>query len=267
LPPVRIVIALAFVSVPQIALGKLARGTPLIDLAWFLPSILLVHLSYMAYVRLVERRPVTELALPAAPVGLALGALAGAGLIAAVVGVLWLLGMFYVTDTRGPAVLLPVFALSAQSGYFEEVIARGILFRITEEGLGTWAALAFSALLFGFLHGLNPNATLMSSVSIAASAGVLLAAVYALTRSLWAPIGLHFAWNFTEGGIFGIPVSGFSIEGLLAPKIEGPALLTGGAFGIEASVLVPVLGLAAGAACLVAAARRRRLVPPAWHRY
>lgn len=265
LPPVRIVVALAFVLVPQILLGGAARATGVRDdVVWFLPSILLVHLSYWAYVWLVERRPAAELALRAAPAGLALGALAGAGLIAAVVGILWLLGYFQVTGTRGLAVLLPVFALSAQSGYAEEVISRGILFRIAEEGVGTWGALAFSALLFGFLHALNPNATLMSCVSIAASAGVLLAAVYALTRRLWVPIGLHFAWNFAEGGIFGVPVSGFPIQGLLVSKLEGPELLTGGAFGIEASVLVPLLCLAAGAACLAAAARQSRLLPPPW---
>jgi len=266
LPPVRIVVALVFVLLPQIALAKVARGTPLIDLAWFLPSILLIHLAYLAYVWVVERRPATELALRAAPAGLALGALAGAGLIAAVVGILWLLGYLQVTGFHGLEVLLPVFALSAQSGYAEEVISRGILFRIAEEGVGTWGALAFSAFLFGFLHALNPNATLMSCVSITVSAGVLLGALYAWTRRLWAPIGLHFAWNFTEGGIFGVPVSGFSIKGLLVSKLDGPEILTGGAFGIEASVLVPVLGLAAGVACLVAAARRGRILPPPWRK-
>ena len=56
---------------------------------------------------------------------------------------------------------------------------------------------------FGLIHAANKGATLESTLAIALEAGILLAASYILTRSLWLPIGLHFGWNFTEGGIFG----------------------------------------------------------------
>jgi hypothetical protein len=62
------------------------------------------------------------------------------------------------------------------------------------------------------------------------------ASAYALTRSLWISIALHFAWNFTEGGIFGAAVSGGEINSLLVVPLRGPKYLTGGAFGPEASV-------------------------------
>ena len=58
-----------------------------------------------------------------------------------------------------------------------------------------------------------------------------------LTRSLWLPMGLHAAWNFTQGEIFDVPVSGLSEHGLLNAKLSGPALLSGGSFGLEASVI------------------------------
>ena len=80
---------------------------------------------------------------------------------------------------------------------------------------------------------LNPEATWIAVLCIAVEAGVLLAAAYITTRRLWLPIGLHFAWNFTQGGIFGVPVSGFRVRGLLKSTLTGPELLSGGAFGAE----------------------------------
>ena len=58
----------------------------------------------------------------------------------------------------------------------------------------------------------------------------MLAALYMLTRRLWAAIGLHAAWNFAQGGIYGVAVSGFEVGGLLRPRMTGPDLLTGGSF-------------------------------------
>jgi membrane protease YdiL (CAAX protease family) len=70
------------------------------------------------------------------------------------------------------------------------------------------AAPALAAAIFGLVHALNPGATVVSTAAIAIEGGLLLAAAYALIRNLWLPIGLHFGWNFTEGGIFGASVSG-----------------------------------------------------------
>lgn len=68
-------------------------------------------------------------------------------------------------------------------------------------------------------------------------AAPFLAIAYTATRSLWLPIGLHFAWNFTESGVFGTAVSGADGEhGLLRTVLSGPEVLTGGTFGPEASL-------------------------------
>ena len=63
---------------------------------------------------------------------------------------------------------------------------------------GLWGALGISALIFGFAHMINPSASIWSSVAIAIEAGVLLGAAYKYTNSLWFPIGIHWAWNFTR---------------------------------------------------------------------
>ncbi|MHB1271775.1 MAG: CPBP family intramembrane glutamic endopeptidase [Rhodanobacter sp.] len=195
-------------------------------------------LGYMILVRLIEQRRLHELSLRSVPTyGLA-GLATGAVLFSVVVGVLWLAGSYHVTGTDPQVDWLPgVLVAGIGAGIGEEIIARGVLFRIVEEGLGTWWALAISALFFGAAHIFNPGATLWSSASIAIEAGLLLAMLYHVTRSLWACIGLHAAWNIMQGTVYGIPVSGSAGKGWLISNRSGPDWLSGGAFGAEASVV------------------------------
>ena len=158
-----------------------------------------------------------------------------------------LAGAYRIQGVNPDAYLLgPLVVLGLLPGITEEIIARGILFRVVEEGLGTWVALVISALLFGFGHMANPNATVWSSVAIAIEAGLLLGMAYAWTRSLWFCMGLHAAWNFTQGPLLGIPVSGFEVKGLLVSTTQGPALLSGGEFGAEASILTVIVCVSLG---------------------
>src|SRR5699024_4499646 len=82
----------------------------------------------------------------------------------------------------------------------------------------------------------------------AIEAGILFGLVYHVTRSLWACIGLHAAWNIMQGTVYGIPVSGTDADGFLVSTRTGPDWLTGGAFGAEASVIALVC------CCLLSAA-------------
>lgn len=147
---------------------------------------------------------------------------------------------------------------------YEELAVRGIIFRQLEQAIGTWMAVVASALFFGLGHRGNPGATWVSSLAIALEAGALLAASYVATRSLWMPIGLHWAWNLFEGPVWGSPVSGFALPVLANARFPGPPLLTGGAFGPEAGLPAMVLGAALGAWFLVLAVRREQIVTPAW---
>lgn len=130
----------------------------------------------------------------------------------------------------------------------EEVIFRGIIFRLIDDRLGIWWALGISALIFGFAHITNPGASIWSSVAIAIEAGVLLGAAYKYANSLWLPIGIHWAWNFTQGNVFGFAVSGGNTEeSILSATLSGPDIITGAGFGPEASIIALALGLALSA--------------------
>ena len=149
-------------------------------------------------------------------------------------------------------------------GFMEELLFRGILFRWLEEFGGSWFALALTSALFGLGHIFNPNATALSAFAIALEAGVLLGGAYMLTRNLWLTMGIHAAWNFTQGEIFDVPVSGIDQHGLVEAQLSGPNILSGGAFGLEASLIAMILATAAGVALVVLAVRQGELVRPWW---
>lgn len=246
------------------AIDPLHGGVPQVAAAVVTAAIFIA--IYLAFTTFIERRGNVEFALPGAFAELAAGLAIGVVLFSTVVAVIWALGGYQVLSTRGAEVLLPVVALSIVSGVTEEILLRGIFFRLIEEWLGSWAALILSAALFGALHLGNPNASLLAGVAIALEAGIMLAAIYMVTRRLWAAIGVHAAWNFTQGGIFGIPISGGDTPGLLVPRITGPELLTGGAFGAEASLPAMLVATAFGIGVVAYAARRGQIIAPSWVR-
>jgi uncharacterized protein len=156
-----------------------------------------------------------------------------------------------------------LFALSA--AVLEEIAFRGYLFRLLSTAAGTWAAVLITSVLFGAAHAANPGATLFSSVAIAVEAGVILAGAYAVTTRLWMPIGLHFGWNFAEGTIWGMSVSGgATAPNLTRGSLAGAPILTGGAFGPEASLVAMLLSLGVGAFLLWRAGQLGRIQRPMW---
>jgi uncharacterized protein len=217
--------------------GRLAPPIPH-AIATFALQIVPMLAAYLLLVRVLERRPVTELAWRKVVRDVPVGAAAGVLLITIVVAVLWLSGSYVVSGTN-PQVdwWTPLFLAGLGTATAEEIIFRGVLFRIIEEGLGTRAALVFSAVLFGGLHAWNPDATTWSSVAIAVEAGLMLGTAYHVTRSLPLCIGIHTGWNYAQGTLYGVPVSGAGGTGWLVSQRPGPDWLTGGAFGAEASVI------------------------------
>ncbi len=223
-----------------------------------LPAVI----AYLLLVKLLERRSLTELSPRKLVPGFLKGAAMGLLLFGAVVAVLALVGSYHVTGTNPGAQWLPALLVAGLgAGIGEEIIMRGVMFRIIEEGLGTWIALIISALLFGAAHLGNPGATLWSSAAIAIEAGLLFGMLYHVTRSLPICMGLHAAWNFAQGTIFGIPVSGTDVEGWLVSTRSGPDWLSGGVFGAEASVIALTLCSLCSLALLVVALRRGSIVP------
>ncbi len=175
-------------------------------------------------------------------------------------------GGFYRVLKVHPTSDLAVAALLLIGGaVFEELLFRGVVFRLVEEWTGTWIALAVSAILFGLAHAANPGATPVSSIAIALEAGILLGAAYVLTRNLWLPIGLHFAWNFFEGPVFGTQISGHSfLRDATTAQLTGPSWITGGSFGPEAGLPAIVTCTIAAVLLLVVASRRNEIARPSW---
>jgi hypothetical protein len=144
---------------------------------------------------------------------------------------------------------------------FEEILFRALIFKIAEESLGSWAAVAIEGTLFGAVHLGNPGATLVGAAAIALEAGILLTAAYMVTRRLWFVWGIHVGWNLAQGSLFGIRVSGTPVSAsCLISHATGPDGLTGGAFGVEASPVAVVLCLAAAAVLLQVAVRGGQVV-------
>ncbi|HEX4451367.1 MAG TPA: CPBP family intramembrane glutamic endopeptidase [Kofleriaceae bacterium] len=213
---------------------------------------------------IIERRGADELVLPAGRslvIDGARGFALGAALFAAVILCLALAGFAHITAPPSPplAAVALGFVMFLFVGIAEEIALRALLFRILEEWLGSWAALVLSALLFGALHLGNPHATLVAGLAIALEAGLLLAALYALTRSLVFVVSVHWAWNFFEGPIFGTAVSGHGEPSVLTTVTSGSATFTGGEFGPEASVVAVLVCGAVTVAALVLAARHGKL--------
>ena len=251
----------AALALPSAAAARMAGGqNQTARGALALVGVALAYLAYAALVRWGEKRPVSELAWRAIPRDLTLGLLIGAGMFALVFTALRLGGVY----TLAPGIWYdwPHDVRQAiATGLAEEMIARLVIFRLLMCGFGRWPALIVSALLFGGGHLSNPNASWFAALAIAVEAGLMLAAFYLLTGRIWMSVGVHAAWNFTQGPIFGARVSGTTDQGSLFTSGPVPGtsnLLSGGPFGPEASVAAMLVG-GAVFAWVMAAARRRRL--------
>ncbi len=128
----------------------------------------------------------------------------------------------------------------------EELLLRGIGFQALRRGMGDVAAVAFTGLVFGGLHLFNPGATWVAALGVAL-VGAWFGALTIRSGSLWMAMGLHAAWNFFEGFVFGQPVSGNPPgTSIFIGRVEAPSFWSGGAFGPEAAgwtAVVLMLGL------------------------
>lgn len=266
-----VLIVLEFVTVAFVAslasmlLKRVVTDNSPGDLLGAVLVALLAAAAYLACRKWIERKPNDEMPLALAGAELPVGLLIGALLFALMTGIVALMGGIAVERVNGVGALWAMLAMAVTSGTFEEILFRGILLRHIETMLGTWAALAITSALFGAAHLANEGATLFAAFAIAMEAGILLGAAYLWKRRLWIPIGIHAAWNFTQGWIFSVPVSGGKApEGLLVTTRGGPDWLTGGAFGLEASVIAMLVATGAGLVLLVRVVRQGGIRPPMW---
>lgn len=243
------------------------KGAALPSTIAAIAMVTLAMCIYFGFARWVERREVTEFAVPGMAKEMGIGILIGAGLYTGCMLILMLMGIFRMEGFNPVFFMVPAIASSLSSGFLEELLFRGALFRIVEEWLGSWISIIVSSAVFGLVHLVNPDATMLGAVFISVEAGLLLATAYMVTRRLWMSIGFHMSWNYTQSAIFGGVVSGGIAEpGLIKPILEGPNLLTGGQFGLEASLTAFLLCTTTGVIMLVTAVRKGNVVQPFWMR-
>jgi membrane protease YdiL (CAAX protease family) len=271
--PVQLVLLFVVLAALDLAcqlLGSLlVHATPpaLRDAARLLAALVLSVVMIAAYrvlVRVLERRKADELQSAGAVRALVPGVLLGAALFGLVYAILAALGAMTLIGFGSFTGVGRALAIAIASAVGEEIVFRGVVYRRLEERIGTSLALLVSAAAFGLVHAGNPGASWASTLAIALESGVLLGLAYAATRSLWLPIGLHFGWNFTEGGIFGAAVSGGQYSGILNASLVGPPLITGGAFGPEASLAALAVSLSASIALAWYVVHTGRWRPARW---
>lgn len=174
----------------------------------------------------------------------AVGAAVGWGMVVVVTGIIAMAGALRVgfdhsAESWTAFCVNLITILLASLG--EEVAFRGCPFQRLIEVTGPVAAVLVASITFGLIHAGNPDAT-PRSVAVTVLAGILFSVAYLRTRALWVGWGLHFAWNFSLGVIFGLPVSGFGrFSSLVQARARGPAWLTGGSYGPEASLTAAIV--------------------------
>lgn len=264
-----IIVCVGILSVGKIGVKRLLSFTSLNEEIKTLlgASVLaiLVLAGYITLYKFYEKRKINELSEKGLAKNLISGILLGAVLLSLTIYVIYLNHGFFIISVNSFIYILPGLGTAFAAAVSEEILFRGIIFRITEEKLGSYLALAISALLFGAAHFANPNSTLLAALGIAVQAGLLLGAAYIYSKNLWLPIALHFAWDFTQAGIFGATSSGNIIgKSLLTTKIEGPVLISGGPFGPEGSIQATVFCLIAAIILMILNHRQNKIVKPYW---
>lgn len=221
--------------------------------------------SYILLFRFYEKRQIEELTLSSLGKNVISGFAAGLILQSLFILLIFIFCNYSITHVNPFSFLLPSFATAFTAGFVAEILIRGIVFRIIEEKFGTVITVLFFVSLFALMHLNVSGATTLSVLSTAIQAGLLLSAAYVYTRSLWFTIFLHFAWDFTEPGIFGAINPGNTIqESLFSSKISGPVFLTGGQMGPQNSIQALIICSLAGLLFLRFAKRKNKFIKPSW---
>lgn len=219
----------------------------------------LAILVYKLTLTYLARRSTPEISRQRAGIETVLGVLTGTIFITGSVFIIMALGGYsfqWASSADTSSVLISSLEAALGAAIVEELIFRGLMLQAIAQLGGRPLALAVTSLFFGVAHLGNPGATLWSAFAIVLEAGVLLGAAFLWRRNLWFTMGLHFAWNAIEG-LLGIPVSGHPAAGLFTVKVNGAALLTGGDFGLEGSIVPVVVSLLISIPMIIGTVRKR----------
>ena len=273
-PLTRIIIGIAiFIAIPTLVndwilkpvLGRIILNESTAQIIRWTLSIFLLIFLYLFVFKIYEKRRITEFALRYAGKENLIGFITGGLLVGCIMLVFLVTGNISFAIVNPVSVIFKPLILIILLALMEEIIFRGILYRITEQSLGTWLALFISALLFGIGHITNSHADFLGILSVAL-AGIFLGVLYTIRSRLWYPLAVHVGWNFFQY-FFGLPISGKDdFVYFLDASRKGPTWYVGDGFGIENSVLTIVLILGFSIYLFLKARQQDRIIKPFWKR-
>ncbi len=260
--------AYAAVAVATIVLATIATRllvppapSPWHDLV-LLKNLLLpiaLFLIYAAVVRVMERRRADEVALSKGFMTLVVGIALGATIIGATLLALDRMGMVQITEGEGFEWLGRALLVTMVTAMSEELLFRVIFFGILEQVTGSLVAILISSAVFGLAHAANPGANAFALFALSVELGVMLSLAYMLTRNVWIAVGIHGGWNCMQSFVLGAENSGVrDPSSYFHTTLRGPEIMTGGAFGLEGSIVSLGLSVIVSACLLVLVARKRR---------
>ena len=244
-------------EVASLAAGEVQGVTPWIAAKYalyFLFELAALLGAFEIMTRVFERKPLAVVGLAFHPAWVK-ELCAGLGLGGIMMGLVGVAEALLALTRFAPRPLAATSELAYGGGLFlilfisatnEELVFRGYPFQKLVEALGPTGAVALASVCFGLMHLGNPDHTLFSTVNTML-VGVPLSIAYLRTRALWMPVGIHLAWNYVQGFILGLPVSGFRLPvTLLNPRVHGGAWLTGATYGPEGGLLCTLVVVGAG---------------------
>jgi uncharacterized protein len=236
--------------------GELTNG--IIDIAEAVTSVLVYIFLFSWY----EKRKITELSSSSFGSNANLGFFTGFLLQSTFIFIIFLAGGYAIIQVNPFSYMIPSFTMALTAGFVAEIIIIGIVFRLIEKQFGTTIAIIIMFLLFIIAHSGVKDGNIVSLLATSVVAGLLLPAAYVFSRNLWLPIFLHFAWDFTEPGIYGAINPSISVtKSLFDSRISGPRLLTGGPLGPQNSVQALIISLVLGSLFLWLASRKNNIIP------
>ena len=238
----KIIVGVAVCAIlPEIIMGFFPPRTKIIPTVWFsLLKLTIILVSYFLLFRVWDRRRINELGFKHFGLNSVGAFLLGFGVICVYFLILFISGNYKILAINELGLLSGTVMFFLMMSATEEVIMRGVLYRIAEEKIGTNLSLIISSFIFSIMHLFNDNFNVISLISLLLG-GLLLGLVYTNTKNLWAVIFAHLGWNFAQS-FGGANVSGSSrLPKFINAEFTGAEWITGGGFGPENSYITILL--------------------------
>ncbi|MCZ8216423.1 MAG: CPBP family intramembrane metalloprotease [Cyclobacteriaceae bacterium] len=199
-------------------------------------SLLVLLVSYYYLFRLYDKREITELSTKYLFKEMFAGFLFGFFTISLVIFILYLLGYYQAISISTVNYPIKLFTVLLFAALVEDLFHRGLIVRVCENWLGTHLTLVIAMLVELQQHFYNPNFNLFSHL-LTLTWGFTMAMMFVYTKRIWLPFFFHIGWNFSQP-FYGSNLSGLNDMGsIIQSKFNGPELITGGAVGIEDSII------------------------------